>query len=452
MRTMIPSVLVLVLWGTAPSLAQLPPEIMADRYLVEAETLIAGKDYGKAIELMDKIVALQKEHHFTLPDVFHFKYAELALSAGSVRAAIDSVNKYLAAAGREGEFYREALELLVQAEQEEARLQRERAEFEAQRKQEEAEQRRAEARQREQDEQVQRQIEAAARPLPRDALRSGGLGPEMVKIASGRFQYYTRQESGKSLWMVEFERPFAISKYEVTRGAFETFVRKTRYRTETERVRKYYCSSRRRFDKSLYWFKWNRPGFEQTDAHPVVCVSIRDAMAYAEWLSQETGKTYRIPSAAEWRYAARAGSRESMWYIDGAHMRYQNCGRANLDEDEDNDCTDGVRFTTEVGTFPPNGIGVHDMIGNVAEQVLACGHVSPDDYLRLALDGSPEEPDSCNTQRGRVAMGSSYYHAGLNATLATYYSWSGQRLDNARATANEGFRVVRDLPDQAESR
>ena len=63
--------------------------------------------------------------------------------------------------------------------------------------------------------------------------------------------------------------------------------------------------------------RWNRPGFDQTDNHPVTCVSIRDAIAYAEWLSRETGHTYRLPSAAEWQYVARAGSSGAMlWRND----------------------------------------------------------------------------------------------------------------------------------------
>ena len=96
MRETVGSVLVAVLMGGfSVGVAQLPPEIVADSYLVEAEKLIAEKEFRKALRLMNKIIALQQEHNFTLPDVFHFKYAELALSAGSLRAAIDSVNKYL---------------------------------------------------------------------------------------------------------------------------------------------------------------------------------------------------------------------------------------------------------------------------------------------------------------------------------------------------------------------
>jgi hypothetical protein len=65
---------------------------------------------------MEEIIALQKRHNFKLPDGFHFKYARIALSAGSAMIAIDSIGKYLAATGREGEFYRDALALLLEAE------------------------------------------------------------------------------------------------------------------------------------------------------------------------------------------------------------------------------------------------------------------------------------------------------------------------------------------------
>ena len=92
--------------------AQLPPDIMVDRHLVQAERLIAQKDHASALDVMKKIIALQQEHNLTFPDEFHFKYAQIAFLAGSTEVAIDSVNKYLAAAGRKGEFYREALELL----------------------------------------------------------------------------------------------------------------------------------------------------------------------------------------------------------------------------------------------------------------------------------------------------------------------------------------------------
>ena len=85
--------------------AQLPPKVIADKYLIHAEQLYAAKDYVEAFNVMEKILALQKEHSLTLPDEFHFKYAQVALSADSTRIGLESVNKYLSATGEEGEFY-----------------------------------------------------------------------------------------------------------------------------------------------------------------------------------------------------------------------------------------------------------------------------------------------------------------------------------------------------------
>ena len=98
------------------------------------------------------------------------------------------------------------------------------------------------------------------------------------------------------------------------RDEFARFAERSRYRTEAER-------SQDDSGCDVMWNRplntWRQPGFSQTDTHPVVCVTIRDAMAYAEWLSQETGHTYRLPSAAQWQYAARAGSEEAMLHIQG---------------------------------------------------------------------------------------------------------------------------------------
>ena len=257
-------VLAVLLGAFIEAAAQLPPEIMADRYLVEAEQLIPKQNYKQALELMNKIVALQQEHNFTVPDVFQFKYAELALSAGSYQAAIDAVNRYLAAAGREGQFYREALEILVQAEQEEAR-----------RRQEEAR---------------RRQI----RPIL----------PEMVVIPAGGFRMGC--VSGKGCQ--DDEKPvhevtiaaFALSKYELT------FVEYDRFTDATGRQRA----------EDHGWGRGRRP---------VIDVSWKDAVAYAEWLSEKTGERYRLPSEAEWEYAARAGSTTAYSWGDDIGRNRANC-------------------------------------------------------------------------------------------------------------------------------
>ena len=101
---------------SAVASAQLPPEIITDKYLMQAEQLHVKKDYVAALNVMDKAIALQKEHNLTLPVEFHFKYAQVALAADSTRIALESVTRYLSSTGREGEFYKEALALLIETE------------------------------------------------------------------------------------------------------------------------------------------------------------------------------------------------------------------------------------------------------------------------------------------------------------------------------------------------
>lgn len=101
---------------TGTAAAQLPPEIMVDKHLIHADQLNAARDFSAAFDVMQQIIALQRAHDLTLPDEFHFKYAQVALAADSNRIALQSVSQYLAVAGKEGRFYKEALALLLKAE------------------------------------------------------------------------------------------------------------------------------------------------------------------------------------------------------------------------------------------------------------------------------------------------------------------------------------------------
>ena len=119
MRDIARSLYLLILLGfSADVRAQLPPEIMSDRYLLKAELLEASKNYVAAFNVMEKVIALHKAHDLKLPVDFHFKFARVAMAADSIRIAYDSVNLYLTTAGRDGEFYREALLMSLEAEEE----------------------------------------------------------------------------------------------------------------------------------------------------------------------------------------------------------------------------------------------------------------------------------------------------------------------------------------------
>jgi serine/threonine-protein kinase PpkA len=146
---------------------------------------------------------------------------------------------------------------------------------------------------------------------------------------------------------------FALGRTEVTRGEYAAFASATA-RAPTR------C---RDTSGPLALFakrSWREPGFAQTDAHPVVCVSAEDARAYAAWLSQRTGARYRLPTRADW---ARA--------IDGQSLA--PCRSGNLLDDgaatlrRSYDCTDGHRHTAPVGRFAAGPLGLRDLVGNVAE-------------------------------------------------------------------------------------
>ena len=119
MRTMIRSVLVAVLLGGfSASAAQLPPDIIADSYLLRAEQAVRDGEYTRVQAEINKILDLQKEHELDLPDEFYFRYAKAADSADLPERALESVVTYLSAAGREGQHYAEALELMNKAQDE----------------------------------------------------------------------------------------------------------------------------------------------------------------------------------------------------------------------------------------------------------------------------------------------------------------------------------------------
>ncbi len=149
------------------------------------------------------------------------------------------------------------------------------------------------------------------------AFRDCDTCPLMVTIPAGRFEMGTAVEdrltdprTGKPATSdgpqheVRFAEPFALGKYEVTVDEFAAFVADTGYET-TDRCMEFSKTDSFSFSADL---DWNDVGFAQAGTQPVVCVSFFDARAYADWLSTQTGKNYRLPSEAEWEYAARAGA------------------------------------------------------------------------------------------------------------------------------------------------
>ena len=277
--------------------------------------------------------------------------------------------------------------------------------------------------------------------------------PEMVVVPRGGFRMGCVsgrddcRDSQRPVHDVDVAS-FALSKYEVTRGQFAAFAAATAHVSRGCRV---YAWQVRSFGRDRWEWKtdeqasWQAPGFDQRENEPVVCVSWEDAKAYVRWLSEETGERYRLPSEAEWEYAARAGTTtrfhwgagadEHCAHGNGADRTAERTFRSQAFSWSFSDCTDGAARTALVGSFAPNAFGLHDMAGNVWEWVEDCWH---DNYAGAPDDGSAwTSGGNCGR---RVLRGGSWV---VNRVILRS-AYRSDYVAGARGDSN-GFRVSRTL-------
>ena len=250
-------------------------------------------------------------------------------------------------------------------------------------------------------------------PRPIKTLRDCANCPDMIVIPAGKATLGStvdeRRQSGivplfgdreGPTYAVTFARPYALGRTEVTRGQYRAFVE------ATHRPDPVACGVHEL--KGDTWgpqpgYSWRKPGFEQDDTHPVVCIGYVDAAAYAEWLAKKTGKPYRLPSDAEWEYAAR-GKTTTPWYF--GNTPEAGCTAANImssgtiaalgsPKSTANRmvCTNARSFTMPVASFPPNAFGLYDMVGNAFEMVADCN--APDNSSAHA-DGTARTTGDCS--------------------------------------------------------
>ena len=285
----------------------------------------------------------------------------------------------------------------------------------------------------------------------RDPLKDGSEGPAMVVVPGGTFRMGDNRggrdmrSSEQPVHEVSLEAPFALGQFEVTVGQFRRFVSETGYVTRAEREGG--CSLRDAGGKA--WKRdphrrWNEPGFPQGEGHPVVCVVLEDAEAYIDWLSGRTGARYRLPTEAEWEYAARAGTTESRYWGDdpdaacpfanGADRRmaakYPNWPTAN--------CDDGYLYTAPTGTYRPNRFGLYEMLGNAGEWTTDCWH---ENYDSAPQDNSAWlEAGSGDCNLLRVVRGGSWFDVPRLLRSADRL-----KVDTDGANISLGFRLARAL-------
>jgi formylglycine-generating enzyme required for sulfatase activity len=242
-------------------------------------------------------------------------------------------------------------------------------------------------------------------------------GMKLALIPPGEFQMgspqsETKREDIESQHRVRITKPFYLGVHEVTVGQFRRFVEAKSYRTEAEQD----GQGGYGFDESSNsWFQnakytWRNCGFAQGDDHPVVNVSWNDAKAFCDWLSAQEGKTYRLPTEAEWEYACRAGTNTVYSSGDDPETlaRVGNVADATAkakfhNRDLANKASDDYVYTAPVGRFQPNAFGLYDMHGNVWEW---CQDWYDKDYYQ----GSPtDDPQGPPTASDRVRRGGSWY-------------------------------------------
>ena len=196
-------------------------------------------------------------------------------------------------------------------------------------------------------------------PAPGTSFRDCSNGcPEMVVVKQGEFTMGASageedpedppnkfRRLGVPQHLVKIQRKFAIAKFDVTRDEYAQFV------AETNRPDPDSCTTVNAAGTGFIDINgnWHSPGFPQTGRDPVVCVSWDDAQAYVAWLSAKTGHAYRLPTEAEWEYAARAGTTTARYGSDNPAevCRYTNLGDLDYSKQHPDDsgvnraCRDG---------------------------------------------------------------------------------------------------------------
>ena len=242
-------------------------------------------------------------------------------------------------------------------------------------------------------------------------------GQKWVKITAGCFSMgspggETGRDDDERKHQVCIEKDFWMSKYEVTNAEFRKF-------------------------KSSHTSKEYKGYSLDGEKQPAVYVNFDDAVAYAKWLSKKTGHTYRLPTEAEWEFAARAGTSSARYWGNSSSSAcsYANVlnpsAKSEFDFSWDSfNCSDGYKVTAPVGQFQPNDFGLYDMLGNVWEWT--CSEFT-DPY-----GGAEKRCASAGNTRGRVLRGGSWSDRPRSVRSAI-------RNGHSRGVrgSNLGFRLIR---------
>ncbi len=247
--------------------------------------------------------------------------------------------------------------------------------------------------------------EAQELPVAGQVIQDCPTCPKVVVVAPGSFIMGDDEgyKYSRPAHKVTINYTFALGQYEVT---FDEWIA---------------CVKDKGCEKIPDDHAWGQ------GANPIINVSYKDIGDYLAWLSRKTGHTYRLPSEAEWEYAARAGTTTKYWWGDEVGTNNANCRKC------------GSKWSgfgsAPVGSFKPNPWGFYDMNGNAWEWVADCW--TPH-YLDAPTDGSARTDGSCTDP---VTRGGSWYYFPKLSRSAYRYK------NNAVVFSyNISFRVLRELP------
>jgi formylglycine-generating enzyme required for sulfatase activity len=281
---------------------------------------------------------------------------------------------------------------------------------------------------------------------PKDVFRECRNCPEMVVVPAGEVLMGSNAadiDSGLAAanegpqHRAVVKQPVAVGRFEVTRDQYAAFVTSSGYKAG-ERCYTFEHNLPQERDQRSFL----NPGFVQGGNHPVVCVSWTDAKAYVQWLSQTTGKPYRLLSEAEFEYAARAGSNSRFGFGDdpSALCKFVNgadraAKAAGLPADTAYmNCSDGYPFTAPVGSLAANAFGLYDMIGNVWEWTEDCFY---GDYATAGSNSAARIETGCSS---RTVRGGDWFSTETSLRPAV------RAKANVDARHDDiGFRVARTL-------
>lgn len=284
-----------------------------------------------------------------------------------------------------------------------------------------------------------------------DRIARGGYGPELIVIPAGRFELGAVGKDRKApaaekpAHTVALQRPFALTRAEITVDEFGAFIAASAYRSRAEQAGSseiFDLASGRLIRAEGVDWRFDHIGKPARGDYPVVHVAYADATAYAAWLSRRTGRHYRLPSEAEWEYALRAGT-DSVFPWGN---KPKDLEKGNLTGNGDrfpngrnwrnaiSGYSDGYWALAPVRRYSSEDWGTFDMLGNVSEWVEDCWH---ENYRRAPANGEAWVNDGCTH---RVIRGSAWLSS-IDQSRSSFRMPMAAERTNARL----GFRLVREL-------